>query len=67
MPLMRFVQVHNISREEFDSALNILIEAHEWFDTLGFIDLSIEDYELPNADIIFTFDNEIIRYYYRRW
>jgi len=29
-------------------------------------DLSDELYELPNADIIYTFDNEIINEYYRR-
>jgi len=29
-------------------------------------DLCAEVNELPNADIIYTFDNELINYYYRR-
>ena len=30
------------------------------------LDISSETHELPNADIIFTFDPEIISYFYRR-
>jgi hypothetical protein len=27
---------------------------------------NVEDHEIPNADIIYTFDNDIINEYYRR-
>jgi hypothetical protein len=66
LPLMRFVQVHNISREDFDSALNVLIEAQERWTALGWFDPTNEMNELPSADIIFTLDNDLIRWFYRR-
>jgi len=60
--LMRFVQHFNISREDFDAAIGMLRGFYiEW----GW-DLADEFNELPNADIIFTFDNDLIRYFYRR-
>ena len=67
MVLMRFVQVHNISREEFDAVLEeytARLSANDEF--FGMVRRNDEFNELPNADIIFTFDNEIIRYFYRR-
>jgi hypothetical protein len=66
LPLMRFVQVHNISREDFDTVLNMMIEGHASIAARGIIDINCEWHELPNADIIFTFDNDLIRWFYRR-
>jgi len=60
--LMRFVQHFNISREDFDAAIE---RTKAYFALLG-IDLTDELDELPNADIIFTFDNDLIRHFYRR-
>ena len=62
MDLMLFVQHFNIPREDFDAVLNTYTEIslkNGW-------NLTDEFWELPNADIIYTFDNDIIRYYYRR-
>ncbi|MCL2386568.1 MAG: copper amine oxidase N-terminal domain-containing protein [Defluviitaleaceae bacterium] len=62
MLLMLFVQYFNISREVFDDTVNGM---REFRMTRG-TDLYDERHELPNADIIFTFDTDIIRYFYRR-
>jgi len=62
MPLMHFVQHFNIPREDFDAAVEELRRIR----TAAGLDLSDELHELPNADIIFSFDNNIIRYFYRR-
>jgi len=62
MTLSRFVQHFNISREDFDAVVERRrANAEEWG-----VNLYDEWYERPNADIIFTFDNDIIRYFYRR-
>jgi len=71
MTLARFVQHFNISREEFDNALNILRrgkrETYERDVERGFeVDFASEWNELPCPDIIFTFDNDIINAFYRR-
>jgi hypothetical protein len=60
--LMKFVQYFNISREEFDEAM---ARDKVFRIELG-NDFTQERFELPNTDIIFTFDNDIIRYFYRR-
>lgn len=62
MMLASFVQYFHISREVFDIALARL----EYYYIQMGADMSDEWYELPNADIIFTFDRDIIRYFYRR-
>ena len=66
MRLMSFVEYFNISREDFDAAMDRLQEVHERFDAQGIRDINDEWSELPNADIIFTFDNDIARYFFRR-
>ena len=48
MPLVRFIQHFNISREMLESAVEQMHESDR----------------LPNLDIIFTFDNEIVNLYY---
>ena len=60
--VMSFVQYFNISREDFEDAIERSRELHI---SLG-LDITDEQFELPNADIIYTFDNDIIRYFYRR-
>ena len=66
MPLMNFVLVNNISRKDFDAAVVRLEERIYELATRENIDPNNEMFEIPNADIIFTFDMEIIRYFYRR-
>ncbi len=58
MLLVSFVKKFNISREEFDSAVEELRKHDEGL-------TQYEEYEIPNADIIYTFDNAIINEYYR--
>jgi hypothetical protein len=60
--LMRFVKYFDISREDFDAVIEFYRKSRVqrgW-------DMSEEGNELPNADIIFTFDNDLIRWFYRR-
>jgi hypothetical protein len=61
--LMRFVQYFDISREDFDAVISDMQAIHARWD---WWDMSEEGNELPNADIIFTFDNDLIRWFYRR-
>jgi len=62
MVLVSFVKHFNISRKDFDKVVEQDRLANK---KLG-IDDTEELYELPNADIIYTFDNDIINEYYRR-
>ena len=59
MSLVSFVKRYNISRDEFDKAVErgISFTSPE--------SLRMESCEPPNADIIYTFNNEIINEYYR--
>lgn len=61
MLLVSFIKRYNISREEFDTMIDHFVESCK---ELNF-DMSCEFYEVPNADIIYTFDNDIINEYYR--
>ena len=54
MVTVAFVKRFNISKEEFEAVID---------ENSGYFD---EDGELPNADIVYTFDNAIINEYYRR-
>ncbi|MCL2827298.1 MAG: hypothetical protein FWD99_00985 [Oscillospiraceae bacterium] len=62
MPLVAFIQRFNIQKEDF---VTVVEEMRKNAIASGF-DLYDEDFELPNADIIFTFDNELISHFYRR-
>ena len=62
MMLAAMVQHFNIPREEFDKATEKLIAACIGLEQ----DMTSELYEIPNGDIIYTFDNAIINEYYRR-
>ena len=61
MLLVSFVKRYDITREEFDSAVEKFIAFNQ---EMGW-DMTGEEYEVPNGDIIYTFDNEIINHYYR--
>jgi len=62
MALVTLVKRCNISRQNFEKTVDEYIEmcASARYDTAH------EDFEIPNTDIIYTFDNEIINEYYRR-
>jgi hypothetical protein len=62
MRLVTVIKYCNIPKADFVAAME-REKAHRL--AVG-DDLTLEDNELPNADIIYTFDNEIINYYYRR-
>jgi hypothetical protein len=63
MYLKDFVEYFNIPKEDFVAA----VEKAKLRDTKNGIAFDTrEDNEYPNADIIYTFDDEIIDYYYRR-
>ena len=66
MLTVAFVKHFNISRKDFDAAVEESRKANEKLDRKGNIDMNDEMYELPNADIIYTFDNDIINTYYLR-
>jgi hypothetical protein len=62
MCMVSYIKRFQIPRETFEKTIE------EWKDfclSMGH-DLTAEEFELPNADIIYTFDNEIINEYYRR-
>ena len=61
MFLADFVKRYHISRTDFDQAVNEFIINSN----LDQYDIIPEEYEPPNADIIYTFDDEIINEYYR--
>jgi len=66
MMLMEFVRYFDIQREDFDAAVTRRREALAPLAESGLISFYDEEFELPNADIIFTFDQDIARYFYRR-
>jgi hypothetical protein len=70
MPLKQLVEHFNLPRDAFDrfveGNLNLqeyLVEEHP---NDSDYDMSSEEWEIPNPDIIYTFDDEIINNYYRR-
>ena len=62
MFLVSFVKHFNIPRKDFDEVVERMRQACINLEQ----DMTDERYELPNADIIYTFDNDIINEYYRR-
>ncbi|MDR3344257.1 MAG: hypothetical protein LBT21_01475 [Oscillospiraceae bacterium] len=67
MPLKLLVEHFKIPREKFDEYVEHMKSFYkELIDDDYYIDLNSEEYEIPNADIIYTFDDEIINNYYRR-
>jgi len=62
MALVTFIRHYKVKREDFDKA----VEERRALNVRLGNDMTNEWYELPNADIIYTFDNDIINEYYRR-
>jgi len=62
MSVVRLIQKFDISKKDFVYVIEDLREGRR---ARGH-DLNDEFWELPNADIIYTFDNDIINAYYRR-
>ena len=62
MALVTLIKKYGIPKEKFEEAIR---KEAEYRISVG-RDLSSEYGELPNADIVYTFDNEIINAYYRR-
>lgn len=61
MLLVSMIKRYNIPREEFEKAVNQYISNQKISSTF----MLHEDREVPNPAIIYTFDNELINYYYR--
>ena len=62
MTLFTFIKYFDIQKDKFEKAVvQDWQQKKEW----GF-DMAQEGNELPNPDILYTFDNEIINAYYRR-
>jgi len=62
MEMANYVRYNNIRKEDFIAAVQKDYELCLWRGE----DIYDEGAELPNPDIIYTFDNEIINAYYRR-
>ena len=62
-----FIKRYNIPKEDFEKALEKIKEDNYELNKEHFmIDGKLkEDHEFPNPDIIYTFDEDIIREYYR--
>lgn len=70
MELVRFIKYFNIPKEAFDARIEYLRKRTSEFHSdptndETYVDQSLESAELPNSDILYTFDNEIINRYYR--
>lgn len=61
MLLVSMIKRYDIPREAFDEAVKNYISHGKKLDW----DFTHEIHEVPNADVIYTFDNELINYYYR--
>ena len=66
MYTVSFVKYFEISREDFDRCCEQKREHLEYLRDEYENDINVEGAEIPNADIIYTFDNEIINNYYLR-
>jgi len=62
MPLVTLIKHLDIQRETLEEIIKMMEAFYREFD----FDLTHEDNEIPDLDIIFTFDNEIINAFYRR-
>ena len=66
MYTVSFVKYFEISREDFDRCCEQKKEYMEFLHNEYGYDIDVEGAEIPNAVIIYTFDNEIINNYYLR-
>jgi hypothetical protein len=65
MCLVTFIKYFKIPKEKFIELVNQQAQAIASLKEAG-INIDTEEFEIPNPDIIYTFDNEIINEYYRR-
>jgi len=65
MAMVTFIKAYNIPKKAMEEVVQSLIDSclEEGFGGRDFLN---EAYEIPNLDIIYTFDNRIIDAYYRR-
>lgn len=61
MLCVQYIEYFKVSKEVFTAEMERL---RKFYESSG-ADMSLEELELPNADIIYTFDDKIINYYYR--
>ena len=61
MLLVTMIKRYNIPKEAFQSVVDYYIQLCQKLDQ----DMLHEEYEIPNVDVIYTFDNEIINRFYR--
>lgn len=61
MLLVTMIKRYNIPKEAFQSVVDYYIQLCQELDQ----DMLHEEYEIPNVDVIYTFDNEIINRFYR--
>ena len=66
MTAVSFIKYFKIPKEEFLKACKATAERHQTLKNEYGYDITDEGYEIPNADILYTFDNDIINDYYRR-
>jgi hypothetical protein len=62
MMIVSFIKYFNIPREDFEK----VVSDYQQKNVNAGRDIHSEEKEIPNLDIIYTFDNEIINEYYRR-
>jgi len=62
MVMIDFVKHYGITKTEFEQAAKKHYQSNK---NIG-LDSGNEQYEIPNTDIIYSFDNEVINAYYRR-
>lgn len=65
MALVSFIKYFNISKADFENKIKEVTQI--FMETSGgdAFRYHTEQYELPNADILYTFDNDVINEYYR--
>ena len=66
MTTVSFIKYFKIPKEEFIKACEATAERHQTLKNEYGYDITDEGYEIPNADVLYTFDNDIINDYYRR-
>ena len=66
MYIISFIKHFNISKDDFKKACEQRKLQNEEWAALHNNDINNEKLEIPNADIIYTFNNTIINEYYRR-
>jgi len=65
MLLLEFIQDFDIPREKIDKAIENVLEIVHSLMRDG-IDIEFERYEIPNADVLYTFNSVLINDYYSR-